>query len=1452
MEELDEELDDIAELTDDEIKTNFEPGGVGTLVRIVKAKRVREISPKNIAKIPDRSFNFEGEDLKDELSEKFVEQLEKDQLDIMAKTRGDGGVVSFISGALKKKICAIKNPNWINLEVFGQLDAETIDELSAEQLNMLDLARVRAMRMEQWDSIKKDTIQKINVGYISPEMLGQLKHETIDKFTPVQIAEISNEQLKILTPVQAATLNRSKIKALVNSAKLHFLADQVLSTLKGGGVLKGQDNQIKELVDNNKIGLLSPDFVCQIPLSTINGLETKVRKNLIGQLTKEQLNTLFSKKTEFYLMKDVDSIPKDVFGTLESDVIALLIDNKRLADLSDGQLGALTFDQINNLDDSYIKIIVESGRLHLLSYEALRALEDWTVIKGKPEQIKKLVDSNKIGALSIEFIRGMPTTEINGLTPEVHENFIKQFTKEQLDEMAVVTEGGLMSLGVTKKICNIKVNYVSVNTFGGLKSETIAALTVTQMGDLKAELLGVLTVEQVVDLSYKQIEALAKNNKLQHLSDHVLEQLGDKIILKNVNDHAEQLASLVKSDKVKFLSTVAITKIADSLIKGLSGDLKKKFFEQLTPAQLDAMAKAGKIRTVAEDPNLIPISTFKKLSAEAMAGFSGKQFAKFDKSYLEALTPVQVEKLGPEQTEGMSSANKLQHLPGNVLSFLSKNNKIGNLSEEQLGSLLGADKLKHISRTLVSMKKNNKLGSIGNSKLLESIISVDFDTEKGQIAIGAETIGLIRGKVTSYAEGEDVPSIIISEDAKEYVAGQIAEGTREEDWSRMGINGLRWIMGDSQHTGTVLEVLKDGVNSLSKNVYELIDGANLLKNRIALNNNEKETAADYVRLKEVLERLVRVANYNCIDEYISAMDLISSLVEDKDVDIDYRIILSEELMKLGEKFLAGYYGVAEDMVLHPFTREKLGKIYLNHVQIIAEKNNIDLDEFSNKLRQNEKDKNIYSNLNKHEIDCLNTLKRATRIYPPGDGTVNDIASRVAPWVGVARTAMVTCGVTVAAQRATRNPWLTSVLAFIGFGVTVKKAKDAAEINSYMNKTVEERQILHKKERKQSKERSGKPFFVFIYGFARAFGRLRMRTTRFFTVLFKIKKKSATGFERLDYSSSAKKENESKKFREGCLRQIKKDILIDEKEKYTGRLADISDAIVGNIVKGQKTAKEQKTVDERVVGLVTDLDEMKKELLDCWLKRKDVELATEFPELKKITKDGILKKLLKVVAGTAKGIAGGGAPVLMGLAGNILNQAGVSGVLTSLQRIEFEKKLEAIRREYNAYAEKLEEDKARRLAELNESTKVEFGKLKDSRTERMDKIRKDMGKFPGDIGENAGFDNVIDFSNINISAKIWKKEKESNEEHPLYKKEREKKESSSELKESKKRELESEISFGSDENFESDGEFDEGSLYESLSEANEEVEGELVKDASKELSNVSGLAEKFEKGRGEVV
>ncbi|MDR1426064.1 MAG: hypothetical protein LBI70_03710, partial [Rickettsiales bacterium] len=108
---------------------------------------------------------------------------------------------------------------------------------------------------------------------------------------------------------------------------------------------------------------------------------------------------------------------------------------------------------------------------------------------------------------------------------ELQKNFTGQLTKEQLDRMATVSGDGVYFLR-SKKICALEdLNSIDKKVFSTLAPKTIATLTNKQVGALDEEHIGAITTEQAKSLTKGQIGALIFGNKLQYLSEDVLNQL---------------------------------------------------------------------------------------------------------------------------------------------------------------------------------------------------------------------------------------------------------------------------------------------------------------------------------------------------------------------------------------------------------------------------------------------------------------------------------------------------------------------------------------------------------------------------------------------------------------------------------------------------------------------------------------------------------------------------------------------------------------------------------------------------------------------------------------------------------------------------------------------------------------------------------------------------------------
>ncbi|MDR1494607.1 MAG: hypothetical protein LBI29_01045, partial [Rickettsiales bacterium] len=804
-----------------------------------------------------------------------------------------------------------------------------------------------------------------------------------------------------------------------------------------------------------------------------------------------------------------------------------------------------------------------------------------------------------------------------------------ELTVEQLDAMATIEVGSFFNKKL--KIQTINIEAISPKVLAELKSKTLAKLTPQQVGGLSPDQLKVLGEEQVEDLPEESVDALIKNNKLQHLPGAVLAILGTKIKFKSgftsstdtISTTIVQLSSLIDNGKLGFISANVIASLDSDIIteKNLGKSRLESLSRQMNSEQFNAINESvtsgkKKIREMLK-PNFMSIGTLRGLGAGVLSNLSEEQFARFDESHLKAITPDQAKKLSKEHINALSRANKLHNLQPAVLGFLSREGKIGDLSEEQLRSLVDSGQLRMIPDTISAM--GDKLREIADSKLFESVMNTEFenyDQPNGgtQIKISDSGNESIKNLASFYIDEKDRIPVARGGKPREFIEGHIMDHVKSESWETMVSSCTEWIAEYKDSTNIIPAALEKEIDISPREVYGLIDRVNLLRTKVIF-DNDKNARKDYARLMETVESLVRAAKNGSIDERSSAMDTILSLASDKHMDANYRNILCEELIKMDVEFRVDYYGTPEigAKAAHRPVRERSQKIYLSQAEVFVEKEKIDTVEFGKRLeelkKELEKDGNyteefraakVREMLTPGEISYLEALARTQEIDPDRKD-----AGNVSFYISEGTKAIMGLVAVGALAKVVKNITGSNTLATVarigGMAAVGKGFADKAMLQNYMSNS----KNIHDEERVKSEARGVKIPFSMIDRFKDLSRRLK-------NILFRIRgkkweDKGDTGFDRYEYMTSKNKKTVQagcQTLRKANQEELKRRAVAGENKKYIEQLKDFNSTVLSSAVKDDVSKKVKKLVD--------DLEKNNGKLFDCWLSRESVELAKKFP------------------------------------------------------------------------------------------------------------------------------------------------------------------------------------------------------------------------------------------------
>ncbi|MDR3078580.1 MAG: hypothetical protein LBU15_00910 [Rickettsiales bacterium] len=1041
-----------------------------------------------------------------------------------------------------------------------------------------------------------------------------------------------------------------------------------------------------------------------------NNFSPDDEKNLVAVVNAGKVGDIPDKKLK--------NIPKKVFNFESSQVTG---DQAEKRELREGFVAGLGVEQLDLLAETG-----EGGgffsngmKIHYLEVKyispaVLEQLKPKTLSKFKPDQMASLTKE-----------------QLRHLTPDQ----VRELAKECIDTL--LEHGGLQylqgaSLGV---LC------------GRLKPNQMASLTNGQ--------LECLTPDQAKELKEDCVNALIKNNRLQHLQGASLGALGAKIELnKDSSAVLTQFFSLVDNGKVGFLDAKVLNGLdIDGVLNLLGKERMARLSSQMTSEQFNSLGEK-RIRALTALSSMSSV-TFKGLRYDTLAKLTGEQFAGLSEGQLGLLTLEQARDLKKEHVDVLCRANRLHHLPSDVLRSLARGKKISGdeLTEGQLGNLVKTGKLSLIPESIVTRK--NGLQDI-DSKLFASILNTKFDHgSSGDKNIQID-VNLSPASGLAPLEKYDTP-MLTRADFREEVEQKIRMAVANEKWGAIVSNCVEWIATDKARVGTILDVLDNEMYLASRDVYGLIDTINMLMIKMPL--DEDGGQRDYGRLMSTIESLVHVVKYDSADEYLSSIDAILLLVEDERLDPRLRTAIAEELVELNERFIAAYGGALDPSRDETFKliRTKSKQIYMRQAEALAERYEIDIIKLEEKLERLKKDlkaedreKDMFNELSSFtspEIQFLGAVVAAQEI-DSGKGDGSDLSFYIHGSMGIIRSLAANNAVASIVKKITGSSALGRLVGgMTGVAEEGKKFANQKDIREYMTNE-EVRKTKHKDDRAKSyrKEAGILPrlyyrTIFFVRGipwnirsfFLRAIGK-------------NFEEKIDRGFKRHSYATLKNKENIKsgcQSFRRATLKNMRGTALEATKDSYLKSLGQLSEDAL-------ESAKTDDTGNGRKIReFVSELTEMRKKLLEFFLARKGVELLKDFP---KIIRDGKTIELSTVgaiieIASLSK-FGQKISPAAIRNVEKDLAEMNINiGVLDSAQKIAFIERIRTIRRVYRTYQIRTEEEKADRIARANGAFRERLEYIREGFEEKRVNILKSLGKDL--IDSNA--DEAIDLSDINISS-----------------------------------------------------------------------------------------------------
>ncbi|MDR1425701.1 MAG: hypothetical protein LBI70_01760, partial [Rickettsiales bacterium] len=1130
-----------------------------------------------------------SEEEESEKEESEEEESEKEESEEEESEKEESEEEEEEEEEFKKKNNGLENPNSLNKGVFRTPEPKTIAILTEKQFSNLDELSLKAITIEQAKSLTQGHIdalisvnklhflsrgalgaigEKISFKKLTAENLNSLYNndsKKVQKIPEKVRATIRSELYGDLEDVNVAKLTKEDIKnkkicsALMGKGKLQCLSDEVLKEVD---IKINDEEQLTKLIEKNKIKNLNIKTITQIPDRVFN--------------FKGRENESWKKEFQEKFIEQLTAEQLDAMAEVNGDGPISFLVNKKICAL----------EKPNSIGES-VFIALEVKTIATLTGKQFSDLDEPHLKAITTEQVKSLTQGHIDALISVNKLHFLSEEALGAIGEGIS---FRNLTAENLNSLYNKAPEKVQKIPEKVRAT------IGSGLYGDLKDANVAKLTEK-------------------DIKNKKIcSALVEKKKLQFLTDEVLKEVDIKINSK------DQLTKLIEAEKISHLKIEVITKIDDRTIKNLDSSPREKFTKQLTAEQLDAMAEVNgdglslffvsKKICALEDLNSIDKKVFNTLAPKTIATLTNKQVGALDEEHIGAIATEQAKSLTQGQIDALIFENKLQYLSEDTLKYLFENQKIKSLKEEQLKSLVDSKKLASIPESAQVISKS--ISEKTETEVLEALIKIDFNH------ISTQKIELSKDREKKIRE------IIAEEKSTTVLNGRTFKANIEfyvksEEWEDMAIKVMDWIAKSPGQRKTIVSALYDQV-SLRGDIYSIIDDINLLKLLIPL--EEKKAAKGHLTiLIKCVHNLATSVEYDSVDKYDSALDTLFSLASDDGLDIGYRELIAEEMIKLIESFTMTYYGGKDpaNAPLPVFFKEKFAKIYLKYAEIIQKNNDLNIEDLFSKK----------NTLDEHQLKYMSNIINAYNICPPQDVDSKAVSIRagLTPFINAIESALVTGGAFFAVKntlpKILSTPITTLVVAS-GATVTTGRILDASELSLYTGENSKEAiKKSHTDKRKESKASAEYPTYIILASLRRVYREIGKIISTFLYNLLNKKKKERTGFDSASYRKLKNKiAKECNYFAENYSKKLVKGYIDNKIKARAEAIKNINGVLEEelNYNKEYNDIEEEVEKVEKVRKLNKDADDLRQKALKYQHAKANLKLIKDYPEVYEYSKE----------------------------------------------------------------------------------------------------------------------------------------------------------------------------------------------------------------------------------------
>lgn len=1080
---------------------------------------------------------------------------------------------------------------------------------------------------------------------------------------------------------------------------------------------------LSKLFENNFSEFLSDEFIKNIPqnilLSLDEGTLNKftpqqiccVSDNDLYYLNKYNKLNYLNGEAVLAIINNRMNIKTGYYNDSLNTLLLKLVDNEKIKDISPSKISEIDINVFSKLDPKILEGFTRE-QLEGFGVDKVKNLLSNCVLHNFNDDVIKEFDKH------LDFTYSGVLVNMLGFGKQ---NSFEKIKKQvqlfcQYDKIHLLSSKTLSTLDSylmseikkdnLQKFSAEQLNAISSN-FQYLEPEIVKVIELTKFIELNDTFLKNLTGEHAKYLNKEQIKSLINSNKL-----HLLKNDCVKVIIKNNFDknfldsiENDKLIKQINSFNNNFFEFIDAEQI-HNIDKNIIQHINKEQFGSMSAEQLNSLNKLNE-----EFINYIPNIDY----------INDREFSKLDNDFLPKLTSDHVLSMNDNKINHLLQTDKMCFLQDNVIDVIKEkinfSKTSGNVAVAQLNNLNDRNKLDTLS---VESLSTIPIKNIANELNENTVINIS--NLKPDIEIYHQDESFLSDEIYNKKDSQD---IIVNLEEKDFDYA-IKDYINREDYATLEDSCMEWCK-NKDNKKNVINALRNNINNTKDNVYGIIDKIELLK-LLSIVETGSKSCESYGVLKKWIERLFDTST-DSIDGDISRIKEISKLVREGYFYKDYNVELAKRNLENIDKCIKKYYSKSERNSLDSALKDLYANVLLDYANAISIKYSIDVKKFTGDITKiNE------INLTKEERIYFNTIKKAFEYKPDIESAVKSWAT---PMLKIVLESVGTVFGTKVIANATNSKVIGGAVAAVGTGIVVNDIVNQYDKKNYFLNP----ESYHKREREKEESFISKIVkntknvcYNGLIGW-------------WFNPIKNLYNK------RIDYDSKKSVGLQSNMFKKNFLinyeNKCKLELDADYREKY-----DLMDKSLNDI-----KSREGK--------IIKDYIAVKAKSIDILMKKKLIELYKEYPEF---YQEGFFSKLFKaknIVEQIGKGLIHSVLDVAtLGYGSDFYNKfigntEDTNKIKNEIRFAEFKEKLDAINKETCSKMNKLQEEKVRRLASLNDNDLDILNKITIKNKKEIEELEQYIKSFfIKDSLTNTLYDyyelNDIDDFNIKIDKEIIKK------------------------------------------------------------------------------------------------